>query len=207
MRRLLPRVGPAGAVAVGTTAPDPAPGLALEIRDLHFAYPRNDRAIYSGLDLTVRAGESLAIVGSNGAGKTTLAKLLCRFYDPTAGTIRADGVDLTALDPAAWRARVTAVFQDVMRLERSLRDNVDPGRPRHGRRGRATRSATPVPRGSPSSTSRWRRATRAAPTCPAASGNGSPWPARCAPSAAPTPVPGWCCSTSRPPTSTYAGRR
>ncbi len=128
VRRLLPRVGPAGAVAVGTTAPDPGRGIALEIRDLHFAYPRNDRAIYSGLDLTVRAGESLAIVGSNGAGKTTLAKLLCRFYDPTAGTIRADGVDLTALDPAAWRARVAAVFQDVMRLERSLRDNVDPGR-------------------------------------------------------------------------------
>jgi ABC-type multidrug transport system fused ATPase/permease subunit len=115
-------------VAVGAAAPRPGGGVALEITGLHFAYPRTDRAIYSGLDLTVRAGESLAIVGSNGAGKTTLAKLLCRFYDPTAGTIRADGVDLTTLDPEAWRSRVAAVFQDVMRLERSLRDNVDPGR-------------------------------------------------------------------------------
>ncbi len=128
VRRLLPRIGPAGAVAVGAAAPRPGGGVALVITGLHFAYPRTDRAIYSGLDLTVRAGESLAIVGSNGAGKTTLAKLLCRFYDPTAGTIRADGVDLTTLDPEAWRSRVAAVFQDVMRLERSLRDNVDPGR-------------------------------------------------------------------------------
>ncbi len=127
VRRLLPRVGPAGRVAPGTAVPPARGAVALEIRGLHFAYPRTDRAIYSGLDLTVRAGESLAIVGSNGAGKTTLAKLLCRFYDPTAGSIRADGVELTDLDPAAWRARVAAVFQDVMRLERSLRDNVDPG--------------------------------------------------------------------------------
>jgi ATP-binding cassette, subfamily B, bacterial len=131
VRRLLPRVGPAGGVSPGTAAPSARGGVALEIRGLHFAYPRTDREIYSGLDLTVRAGESLAIVGSNGAGKTTLAKLLCRFYDPTAGSIRADGIELTDLDPAAWRTRVTAVFQDVMRLERSLRDNVDPG-------GRAT---------------------------------------------------------------------
>ena len=133
--RLLPRIGPVGALVPPpggpVTVPTTGTGVALEIRDLHFTYPGTERPVYTGLDLDVRPGESLAVVGSNGAGKTTLAKLLCRLYDPTGGTIRADGVDLTRLDPDAWRDRVTAVFQDVMRLERSLRDNVDPG-------GRAT---------------------------------------------------------------------
>ena len=63
-------------------------------------------------NLTIPAGTSLAIVGQNGAGKTTLAKLLRRLYDPTAGAIEVDGVDLRDLDLASWRARVAAVFQD-----------------------------------------------------------------------------------------------
>ncbi len=137
--RLVPRMGPAGALVppsdsvAGATPPATGarPGVHLSVRGLHFAYPRTDREIYSGLDLEVRAGESLAIVGSNGAGKTTLAKLLCRFYDPTGGSIQVDGVDLTEIPVQAWRSRVAAVFQDVLHLERSLRDNVDPG-------GRAT---------------------------------------------------------------------
>ena len=70
---------------------------------------------------------SLAIVGQNGAGKTTLAKLLCRLYDPQAGAIEIDGVDLRELDLASWRARLAAVFQDFIRFERPLRDNVAPG--------------------------------------------------------------------------------
>jgi ABC-type multidrug transport system fused ATPase/permease subunit len=78
-------------------------------------------------DLTVPAGTSLAIVGQNGAGKTTIAKLLCRLYDPQSGAIEVDGADLRGLDLAAWRSRVTAVFQDYLKLELSLRDNVAPG--------------------------------------------------------------------------------
>ena len=78
------------------------------------------------LDLTIPAGSSLAIVGQNGAGKTTLAKLLCRFYDPQAGTIEIDGVDLRNLDVEQWRSRLAAVFQDFVRLELSLHDNVAP---------------------------------------------------------------------------------
>jgi ATP-binding cassette subfamily B protein len=62
----------------------------------------------------------------NGAGKTTLAKLLCRFYDPQAGAIEVDGIDLREFAIDAWRARLTAVFQDYMRLELPLRDNVAP---------------------------------------------------------------------------------
>jgi ATP-binding cassette, subfamily B, bacterial len=79
------------------------------------------------LDLTIPAGTSLAIVGQNGAGKTTLAKLLCRLYDPQSGAVEIDGADLRTLDLAAWRRRVTAVFQDYLRLELPLRDNVAPG--------------------------------------------------------------------------------
>jgi ABC-type multidrug transport system fused ATPase/permease subunit len=77
-------------------------------------------------DLTIPAGTSLAIVGQNGAGKTTLAKLLCRLYDPQSGTIEVDGVDLRDLDLTAWRSRLAAVFQDFLRLELPLRDNVAP---------------------------------------------------------------------------------
>jgi ABC-type multidrug transport system fused ATPase/permease subunit len=74
----------------------------------------------------VPAGTSLAIVGQNGAGKTTLAKLLCRLYDPTRGTIEVDGTPLDQLDPARWRQHVTAVFQDFVRFELPLRMNVAP---------------------------------------------------------------------------------
>src|SRR4029077_6050052 len=72
------------------------------------------------------AGSSLAIVGQNGAGKTTLAKLLCRLYDPQEGSIEVDGVDLRTLDLAEWRGRLSAVFQDFVRVELPLRDNVAP---------------------------------------------------------------------------------
>jgi ATP-binding cassette subfamily B protein len=136
VNRLEPAIGPAGALRPGAgltlrraaRSAGQAAGVSLQIRDLHFVYPRTDRPIYAGLDLDVAAGESLAVVGSNGAGKTTLAKLLCRFYDPTSGLISADGVDLRDLDLENWRTSVTAVFQDFLRLDLSLRDNVDPGR-------------------------------------------------------------------------------
>jgi len=78
-------------------------------------------------DLTIPAGSSLAIVGQNGAGKTTLAKLLCRLYDPQSGAIEVDGVDLREFDLDSWRRRVTAVFQDFVRFELTLRENVTPG--------------------------------------------------------------------------------
>src|SRR4029077_11036819 len=78
------------------------------------------------LDLTIPAGSSLAIVGQNGAGKTTLAKLLCRLYDPQSGVIEIDGVDLRTFSLESWRKRIAAVFQDFIRFELTLRDNVAP---------------------------------------------------------------------------------
>jgi len=127
--RLQPRMGPAGALAPTPTTPQPAkgrPAQELRFRDVTFAYPRTDEPVLEGFDLTIPAGSSLAIVGQNGAGKTTLAKLLCRLYDPQHGAIEVDGIDIRDLAVADWRDRVTAVFQDFIRFELPLRDNVAP---------------------------------------------------------------------------------
>ena len=109
----------------GTRAATGAPAREVRFRDLTFAYP-DGPPVLEHLDLTIPAGSSLAIVGQNGAGKTTLAKLLCRLYDPQAGAIEIDGVDLRDFSLDAWRERVTAVFQDFIRFELPLRDNVAP---------------------------------------------------------------------------------
>jgi ABC-type multidrug transport system fused ATPase/permease subunit len=101
------------------------PTREIVFRDVTFTYdPAGGRPVLEHLDLTIPAGTSLAIVGQNGAGKTTLAKLLCRLYDPQTGAIEIDGVDLRELRIGDWRTRVTAVFQDFVRYELSLRENV-----------------------------------------------------------------------------------
>jgi ABC-type multidrug transport system fused ATPase/permease subunit len=129
--RLEPAMARAGALATGPQPAGRAPLRGIRFRDVTFAYP-GGAPVLDRFNLTVPAGTSLAIVGQNGAGKTTLAKLLCRFYDPQSGAIEVDGVDVREMDLASWRARLTAVFQDFMRLERPLRENVAPaGAPDH----------------------------------------------------------------------------
>ncbi|MFN8059178.1 MAG: ABC transporter ATP-binding protein [Vicinamibacterales bacterium] len=122
-------VGPAmrevGALPSGVVAADGLPRREIRFREVTFAYP-GARPVLERFDLTIPVGSSLAIVGVNGAGKTTLAKLLCRLYDPQSGSIEVDGVDLRSFAIDAWRRRVTAVFQDFLRFERSLRENVAP---------------------------------------------------------------------------------
>ncbi len=127
VRRLGPAMASLGTLVAGAGRTPPRGAPAVALRGVRFTYPRATRPVFDSLDLDLRAGESLAIVGQNGAGKTTLAKLLCRLYEPDAGTITVDDALLTDLDPRAWRERVTAVFQDFVRFELSLRDNVDPG--------------------------------------------------------------------------------
>ena len=127
IERLEPELASAGALSRthgGVVPPDRAPEI--RFRDVTFTYPTGSRPVLDHLDLTIPAGASLAIVGQNGAGKTTIAKLLCRLYDPDSGSIEVDGVDLRDLDLAAWRSRLAAVFQDFVRYELSLRDNVAP---------------------------------------------------------------------------------
>jgi ATP-binding cassette, subfamily B, bacterial len=133
--RLEPAMRPTGALRSGVRRADGAPQKEIRLRDVSFAYPAVDGSsagsnlapVLEHFDLTIPAGTSLAIVGQNGAGKTTIAKLLCRLYDPQSGAITIDGADLREFDLASWRSRVTAVFQDFIRLELPLRENVAPG--------------------------------------------------------------------------------
>ena len=134
--RLEAAMRPAGELRSGDRRADGRPAREIRLRDVTFAYPAGlcrgrkrlpHYMVLEHLDLTIPAGSSLAIVGQNGAGKTTIAKLLCRLYDPQSGAIEIDGVDLREFDLASWRSRVAAVFQDFIRLELPLRDNVAPG--------------------------------------------------------------------------------
>ena len=132
--RLLPAMASAGRLVSGWRVATGMPAREIRFRDVTFAYPGGPStplgtgaAVLDGFDLTIPAGTSLAIVGQNGAGKTTLAKLLCRLYDPQGGAIEVDGTDLRELDVISWRSRLAAVFQDFIRFELPLRDNVAPG--------------------------------------------------------------------------------
>ena len=125
--RLKAAMGRAGTITSGDRPADGMPVHHIRFRDVTFAYPAAPaHLVLNGLDLEIPAGSSLAIVGQNGAGKTTLAKLLCRLYDPQSGAIEVDGVDLKDLDLESWRRRVAAVFQDFVRFELTLRENVVP---------------------------------------------------------------------------------
>jgi len=124
--RLGGRTGPAGALASGNRPAAGMPANEIRFRDVSFTYPGGGKPVLRDFDLTIPAGSSLAIVGRNGAGKTTLAKLLCRLYDPDSGSIEVDGVDVREVDLASWRGRLAAVFQDFVRFELPLRDNVAP---------------------------------------------------------------------------------
>jgi ATP-binding cassette, subfamily B, bacterial len=123
--RLEAAMAPAGALRMGSRPAAGMPSREIRFRSLTFGYPGGG-PVLDRFDLTIPAGSSLAIVGQNGAGKTTLAKLLCRLYDPQAGAIEIDGVDLRDLALESWRHRLTAVFQDFTRFELPLRDNVAP---------------------------------------------------------------------------------
>ncbi len=123
--RLEPAMSRAGALPSGNRTAAGAPAREIRFRNLAFAYPGGS-PVLDNFNLTIPAGSSLAIVGKNGAGKTTLAKLLCRLYDPQSGAIEVDGIDLRELDLGSWRSCVAAVFQDFIRFELPLRDNVAP---------------------------------------------------------------------------------
>lgn len=107
----------------GVAAPSPMHS-GIEFRGVGFVYPGSDDAAVDAVDLHIRPGESIALVGENGAGKTTFAKLLLGLYRPTSGTVAVDGIDLSDIDPASWRRSVGAVFQDFVRYSVSARDNI-----------------------------------------------------------------------------------
>jgi ATP-binding cassette subfamily B protein len=120
----------AGAAKPAIRNPHPVPERleeGIEVEGLSFRYPGTEKDVLSGVNLTIPAGSTVAIVGENGAGKTTLVKLLCRFYEPKEGRILVDGVDLRRFDVEEWRARLSAAFQDFARLELLARETVGVG--------------------------------------------------------------------------------
>lgn len=97
-------------------------GICFE--DVHFRYKQGTREILKGINLEIRAGEIVALVGANGAGKTTLIKLLCRLYDPTSGRITLDGHDLRDYNPVDLRSEITAVYQDFNMYQLTALENI-----------------------------------------------------------------------------------
>jgi ATP-binding cassette subfamily B protein len=100
-------------------------GVAFE--GVSFAYPGTDVEVLRDVNLLLPPGSVVAVVGENGAGKSTLVKLLSRMYEPTQGRITIDGADLTSYDPAAWRRRLSAAFQDATRFEFLLGETIGIG--------------------------------------------------------------------------------
>ena len=109
--------------------PAPRPmndGIAFE--DVSFAYPGNPRLVLDRVNLRIGIGERIALVGANGQGKTTLVKLLVRLYDPTAGRILLDGVDLREYGVEDLHREIGVIFQDFMRYDLTARQNIAVGR-------------------------------------------------------------------------------
>ncbi|WP_117212834.1 ABC transporter ATP-binding protein [Allorhizocola rhizosphaerae] len=100
----------------------------IELRGVSFAYPGSDRQALHAVDMTLHRGETIALVGENGSGKTTLAKLMAGLYQPTAGTIAWDGVDVATIDPASFADRIVMVLQDPVQWPHTARSNVHIGR-------------------------------------------------------------------------------
>jgi ATP-binding cassette subfamily B protein len=95
---------------------------------VQFAY-KADRVILPEFDLEIPAGQTIALVGSTGAGKSTLAKLIARFYDPSSGTVRLDGVDLRKLHPKDLRRAIVMVTQEAYLFSGTVADNIALGNP------------------------------------------------------------------------------
>uniref|UniRef100_UPI000A075F34 ABC transporter ATP-binding protein n=1 Tax=Haloechinothrix halophila TaxID=1069073 RepID=UPI000A075F34 len=119
-------------LATPTSVPPPSDPVApperlsgeVEFKDVRFAYPGTDTAAVDALSFDVAPGETVALVGATGAGKSTVMKLLARFYDPTSGTVRIDGVDVRDYDLPALRARMGIVPQEAHLFSGTVADNI-----------------------------------------------------------------------------------
>lgn len=108
-----------------TRGPQPQDGIRFE--HVSFAYPGAEQPALADVNLHIRPGQSLALVGENGSGKTTLIKLLTRLYEPTAGRITLDGLDLREWDEATLRQRIGVIFQDFTRYQLLVGENIGAG--------------------------------------------------------------------------------
>ncbi len=113
--------------AAGLKGAGPNPGDGVRFEGVEFVYPGASAPALSGVDLHVRPGQSLALVGQNGSGKTTLIKLLTRLYQPTRGRILLDGLDLNDWDEDTLRRRIGVIFQDFARYQMLVGENIGAG--------------------------------------------------------------------------------
>lgn len=102
---------------------------AVEFSNISFAYPAAEEPALEEVSFRVPPGGTLAIVGASGSGKSTLARLLLRFYEPTTGAIRLDGIDLRDIAPHALRSQMAVVLQDSLVFAGTIRENIALGRP------------------------------------------------------------------------------
>lgn len=98
--------------------------IVLEVKDMCFTYPHSNSPALTNINLTIPTGKLIAIVGLNGAGKTTLIKMLCRLYDPTAGSIQLDNIDIRNFNSSDYRKCISTVFQDFGKYNVSAADNI-----------------------------------------------------------------------------------
>ena len=117
-----------GAQKSKATRPEAPPRFTeLSTSDVTFTYPGSDVAAVRGVNMQVRAGEIIAIVGENGSGKTTLAKIIAGLYEPDEGAVRWDGTDIREWSAASVRSHISVIFQDSVRYALSARDNIAVG--------------------------------------------------------------------------------
>ena len=96
----------------------------IKFRNVNFSYADSARQALKNINLEIKPGETIALVGENGSGKTTLIKLLCRLYDPTSGNISIDGVDIEEFKIADLRRQVSVIFQDYAKYHFSAEENI-----------------------------------------------------------------------------------
>src|SRR6186713_1022436 len=111
----------------GTAVSGPDPEAGVQFENVEFRYPGSNVAAVTGINLHIKRGESLALVGENGSGKTTMIKLLTRLYKPTYGRILLDGRDLQEWDEKVLRRRVGVIFQDFVRYQLLVGENIGAG--------------------------------------------------------------------------------
>jgi ATP-binding cassette, subfamily B, bacterial len=153
------------ATARGMHLAGPQPRDGIRFENVTFRYPDAEQAALTDIDLHIRPGESLALVGENGSGKTTLIKLLTRLYSPTAGRITLDGLDLQAWDEAALHERIGVIFQDFTRYQLLFGENIGAGDVQHfideerwreaGEKGMAQPIAASMPQGYRTPLGKW----------------------------------------------------
>jgi ATP-binding cassette subfamily C protein LapB len=102
---------------------------AIELRGVTFAYEGQDQALLKNVNLQIKAGERVAILGKVGSGKSTVARLMMGLYTPKEGTVLLDGVDIRQIDPSELRKNVGAMLQDVWLFSGTVRDNIAIGMP------------------------------------------------------------------------------